>query len=91
MYFQAFDIGGLSAIRFINKCSKYDTDFDGNDKIKNTVRKKMLQQVRSYHSLEQFCTDGKKEVQSAMFHATTKSTAANVVIGIREASGIKNN
>lgn len=31
----------------------------------------------------------KKEVQSAMFHATTKSTAANVVIGIREASGIK--
>ena len=24
-----------------------------------------------------------------MFHATTKSTAANVVIGIREASGIK--
>ena len=87
-YFQAV-ISAVSAIRFINKSAASTTPTSmATTRSKNTVRKNVA--TSTIISLfGAVLHRWKKEVQSAMFHATTKSTAANVVIGIREASGIK--
>ena len=54
---------------------------------KNSVRKKVA--TRTMISLlGAFLHKRKKELQSAIFAATTRRTAASVVIGIRAASGI---
>ena len=88
-YFQAVT-SAVSAIRFINKkCGKLRHRLRWQRQGQKIQSGKMLQQSTIISLFGAVLHRWKKEVQSAMFHATTKSTAANVVIGIREASGIK--
>ena len=88
VYFHAL-MSAVSAIRFINNSAASTTPISiATTRSKKTVRKKVA--TRTIMSLlGAVLQRRKKEVQSAIFAATTKRTAANVVIGIRAARGIK--
>ena len=88
VYFHAL-ISAVSAIRFINNNAASTTPISiATTRSKNTVKKKVA--TRTMMSLfGAVLQRRKKEVQSAIFAATTRRTAAKVVIGINAASGIK--
>ncbi len=87
VYFHAL-ISAVSAIRFINNNAASTTPISiATTRSKIPLRKKVA--TRTMMSLFVFLQRRKKEVQSAIFAATTRRTAAKVVIGINAASGIR--
>ena len=88
VYFHAY-ISAVSAMRFINKRAARTTPISiATTRSKKTVRKKVATSTMM-SLLGALLHKLKKDFQSAIFAATTRSTAASVVIGIRAASGMR--
>ena len=87
VYFHAF-ISAVSAILFMNNKAARTTPISiATTRSKNTVRKKVTTSTMM-SLLGALLQRLKNDSQSAIFAATTKSTAARVVIGINAARGI---
>ena len=87
MYFHAL-ISAVSAIRFMKSKAARTTPISiATTRSKNTVKKKVATST-IMSLLGALLHRRRKELQSAIFAATTKSTAASVVIGMSAASGI---